>query len=126
MTRDDFDTLFRAFNRHDIDDVMSYFHDDVIFETVSGDNAHGTRIEGKAAVRAQFEATWGTMPDVQWRNESYFLFTPERIVSECTFIATNPDGTRQHADSVDLFTLKDGKIASKRAFRKNRPALKAA
>lgn len=126
MTREDFDALFQAFNRHDIDTVMSYFHDDILFETVSGSEAHGTRIEGKAAVRAQFEATWGTMPDVQWSNESYFLFTPDRIVSECTFIATNRDGTRQHADSVDLFTIKDGKIASKRAFRKNRSVLTAA
>lgn len=123
MTRDDFDTLFRAFNRHDIDEVMSYFHDEVVFETVSGPESYGTRILGKAAVREQFENTWGTMPDVQWTKDSYFLFTEDRIVTECTFVATNPDGKRQHADSVDLFTTKDGKITSKRAFRKNRPLL---
>lgn len=123
MTIDDFDVLFDAFNRHDIDDVMSYFHDDVVFDTVSGPDSHGTRILGKAAVRQQFENTWGTMPDVQWTNASYFLASEDKIVSECTFVATNPDGTRQHADSVDLFTIADGKISSKRAFRKNRPLL---
>lgn len=123
MQREDFDLLFQAFNRHDIDAVMSYFHDDVVFETVAGPESHGTRIVGKAAVRAQFENTWGTMPDVQWTNDSYFLFEGDRVVSECTFVATNPDGWRQHADSVDLFTIQDGKIISKRAFRKQRPLL---
>ena len=123
MTQDDFDKLFQAFNRHDIDTVMSYFHDDIVFETVSGPDSHGTRILGKTAVREQFANTWGTMPDVQWKNESYFLFTKDRVVSECTFKATNPDGKRQCADSVDLFTVKDGKIIGKRAFRKNRPLL---
>ncbi len=123
MNADDFDVLFDAFNRHDIDEVMSYFHDDIVFETVSGPEAYGTRIEGKSAVREQFENTWGTMPDVQWLNGQYFTVTEDRVVSECTFVATNPDGKRQEADSVDLFTIKDGKIVSKRAFRKNRPLL---
>ena len=123
MTADDFDVLFDAFNRHDIDEVMSYFHDDVVFDTVSGPETYGSRIEGKAAVREQFENTWGTMPDVQWLNSSYFLASEDRIVSECTFIATQPDGRRQHADSVDLFTILDGKIVRKQAFRKNRPLL---
>lgn len=123
MTRDDFDILFQAFNNHDIDKVMSYFHEEIVFETVSGTEAHGTRWEGKAAVREQFENTWGTMPDVRWINDNHFLFTDERVVSQTTFVATNPDGKRQHADSVDLFMIKDGKIACKQAFRKNRPLL---
>ncbi|MGQ7846991.1 nuclear transport factor 2 family protein [Granulosicoccus sp. 3-233] len=123
MTADDFDVLFDAFNRHDIDAVMPYFHDDIVFDTVSGPEPYGTRIEGKDAVRQQFENTWGTMPDVQWKNGSHFLVSDDRVVSETTFIATNPDGRRQHADSVDLFTIKDGKIIRKQAFRKNRPLL---
>ena len=123
MTREDFDVLFQAFNRHDIDEVMTYFHDEIVFDTVGGPDAHGSRIEGKPAVREQFENTWGTMPDVQWINDSHFLFTDERVVSETTFTATNPDGRRQHADSVDLFTIKDGLIVRKQAFRKQRPTL---
>ncbi len=123
MTAEDMDILFEAFNRHDIDEVMTYFHDDIVFETVAGPEAHGTRIVGKDAVREQFENTWGTMPDVQWINGSHFVIQGDKIVSESTFVATNPDGKRQHADSVDLFNIRDGKIVSKRAFRKNRPLL---
>ncbi|WP_186764492.1 nuclear transport factor 2 family protein [Pistricoccus aurantiacus] len=120
MTHDDMQALFDAFNRHDIDAVMAYFHDDIVFETVSGPETYGTRIEGKQAVSEQFENTWGTMPDVQWLNGKHYV-AEDRIVSESTFVATRPDGKRVHADGVDLFTFRDGKIVGKQAFRKQRP-----
>jgi taurine dehydrogenase small subunit len=120
MTNDDMQALFDAFNRHDIDSVMAYFHDDIVFDTVAGPEAYGSRIEGKPAVSDQFENTWGTMLDVQWLNGKHFV-AEDRIVSESTFVATQPDGKRIHADGVDLFTIRDGKIVRKQAFRKQRP-----
>nr|WP_299245079.1 nuclear transport factor 2 family protein [uncultured Halomonas sp.] len=120
MTDQDMQDLFEAFNRHDIDAVMAYFHDEILFETVAGPEAYGTRIKGKQAVSEQFENTWGTMPDVQWINGKHY-FADERIVSESTFVATQPDGKRIHADGVDLFTIQEGKIIGKQAFRKQRP-----
>lgn len=45
----------------------------------------------------------------------------QMIVSESTFVATQPDGKRVEADGVDLFTVRDGKITRKQAFRKQRP-----
>ncbi|WP_348815695.1 nuclear transport factor 2 family protein [Halomonas sp. H10-59] len=136
MTNETLNRLFAAFNAHDIDAVMSYFTDDIVFDTVAGDQAHGTRIEGWEAVKAAFENTWGTMPDVQWINgRHYFVMAGvadggsdgpgaggERIVSESTFVATQPDGKRVEADGVDLFSVRDGKITRKQAFRKQRPA----
>lgn len=121
MNNNDMNTLFDAFNRHDIDTVMSYFHDEIVFETVAGNEAYGTRITGKPAVKAQFENTWGSMPDVQWINGKHFM-ADDVIVSESTFVATQPDGKRLHADGVDLFTIREGKIVGKQAFRKQRPA----
>ena len=121
MNREQMTAMFDAFNRHAIDDVMEYFADDVVFDTVSGNEAHGTRIVGKAAVRDAFVNTWTTMPDVQWAKGEFF-FADQRVVSECTFMATQPDGLRVEADSVDLFTLEKGKITRKQAFRKQRPA----
>lgn len=125
MTEAELNDLFAAFNRHDIDVVMTYFHDDIVFDTVAGPETWGNRIVGKKAVRAQFEATWGAMPDVQWLNGKHFI-AQDRLVSESTFIATQADGRRHHADSVDLFTLSEGKIIRKQAFRKNRPLLEPA
>ncbi|MCT7654244.1 nuclear transport factor 2 family protein [Oceanimonas sp. NS1] len=120
MTNQEMLNLFDAFNRHDINEVMSYFDDDIVFETVAGNEAHGSRIVGHQAVKARFEETWGTMPDVQWLNGHHYS-AGDRVISECTFVATQPDGKRIEADSLDIFTFRDGKIIGKRAFRKQRP-----
>ena len=65
------------------------------------------------------------MPDAQWRNGKHFVHG-ERGISEWTFTGTAADGTRIEVDGVDLFTFRDGKIASKNVFRKTRPNLPAA
>ena len=54
--------------------------------------------------------------------------TPIRLtddlgVSQWTLVGTREDGARIEADGVDLFSFRDGKIASKKAFRKERPLL---
>ena len=46
-------------------------------------------------------------------------------VSQWTFTGTAADGSRIETDGVDIFTFKNGKIASKNAFRKARPNLPA-
>ncbi len=38
--------LFDAFNRHDVDGVMSFFADDCQFYTVGGAEVYGNRIDG--------------------------------------------------------------------------------
>ena len=116
--------VFEAFNRHDADGVMAHMSDDVVFETIGGDAAHGTRIEGREAVRAAFEKVWASQPDVEWADARHFA-TESRGVSEWRFRATQPDGTRIDADGCDLFRFRDGLIVEKKAFRKQRPPLAA-
>ena len=50
LTADDLKATFDAFNRHDIDAVMTHFADDCVFFTVAGDHEFGNRIEGKPAI----------------------------------------------------------------------------
>ncbi len=112
--------VFEAFNRHDADGVTAHMSEDVVFETIAGDQAHGTRITGRSAVHAAFSAVWEQFPDVQWRNARHFA-CGDRGVSEWTFTATQPDGSVIEADGCDLFRFENGKIVEKKAFRKNRP-----
>lgn len=116
------DAVFQAFNRHDADGVMAHMSDDIVFETIGGDEAYGTRIEGRDAVHAAFSGVWANFPDVQWRDASHFA-CGDRGVSEWTFVATQADGSVIEADGCDLFRFRDGKIVEKKAFRKNRPSV---
>jgi steroid delta-isomerase-like uncharacterized protein len=109
-----------AWNRHDIDALMSFMTGNCIFEASAGPEACGTRSAGRQAVRAAFAEVWATFPDAHWGNALHFV-CGDRGVSEWTFTGTHRDGTRVEVQGCDLFTFRDGKIAVKNSYRKNRP-----
>ena len=113
------DAFGAAWNRHDIDAIMSMMTEDGVFEASAGADVDGERHAGQRAVRAAFEAVFAQYPDAQWANARHFV-AGNRGVSEWTFIGTRTDGTRVEVLGCDLFTLRDGKIAVKNSFRKNR------
>jgi steroid delta-isomerase-like uncharacterized protein len=114
-----------AWNRHDVDVLMSFMTDDCVFEASAGPESWGTRSQGREAVRAAFAGVWATFPDAHWGNARHFV-SGDRGVSEWTFTGTQRDGTRVEVQGCDLFIFRDGKIAVKNSFRKNRPPLAAA
>ncbi len=114
-----------AWNRHDVDALMSFMHDDCVFEAAAGSAACGARHVGREAVKTAFAAAWATVLDAQWTNGRHFVHG-DFGVSQWTFTGTAADGSRIETDGVDVFTLKDGKILLKNAFRKVRPNLPAA
>jgi steroid delta-isomerase-like uncharacterized protein len=109
-----------AWNRHDLDALMSMMTDDCVFEASAGPEVNGQRSEGSAAVRAAFAAVFEAFPDARWANPRHFI-SGNRAVSEWTFTGTQKDGTCVDVNGCDLFTLRDGKIAIKNSYRKNRP-----
>ena len=117
-------TLLQAFadawNRHDIDALMSFMTDDCAFEASAGKEVCGARYAGREAVRAGFAEVWATYPDAHWADARHFVHG-DRGVSEWTFTGTRADGTRVEVHGCDLFTFRDGKITLKDSFRKNRP-----
>lgn len=116
------DELFRAFNAHDADKVVSLMTEDCVFEAAAGPEVHGARHVGRAAVKAAFENVWKGLPDVRWDVTAHVV-AGDRAVSEWVFRATRPDGARIEVEGCDLFSLRDGRIAVKRAFRKDRPPM---
>ena len=114
-----------AWNRHDVDDLMRFMHDDCVFQTAAGNDACGTRVVGRSAVRAAFANAWSAVPDAQWLNGRHAVHGDTGI-SEWTFTGTAADGSRIEVDGVDLFEFRDGRIALKNVFRKARPNLPAA
>lgn len=110
-----------AWNRHNVDALMSFMTEDCVFEASAGPDVCGTRYAGHEAVRAGFAEVWATFPDAHWGNARH-LVCGERGISEWTFTGTRSDGTRVEVNGCDLFTFRDGKIALKNSYRKNRPS----
>ena len=109
-----------AWNRHDVDDLMSFMTEDCVFEASAGLDVCGARYTGREAVRAAFAEVWAAFPDAHWGGARHFV-CGERGVSEWTFTGTRADGTRVEVHGCDLFTFRDGRILLKNSYRKNRP-----
>src|SRR4030095_9149051 len=76
-----------AWNRHDLDALMSMMTDDGVFEASAGPEGHGARSGGKQAVRAAYAEVFDTFPDAHWGNARHFV-AGDRGVSEWTFTGT--------------------------------------
>jgi ketosteroid isomerase-like protein len=104
-----------AFNRHDVDGVMAAMTDDCVFESTSPPD--GGRFEGQAAVRAVWEGFFGSSPDAAFEAEELFA-VGDRAVVCWMYRFTNADGAAGHIRGVDVFRVRDGKVAEKLAYVK--------
>ena len=114
------DRFADAWNRHDLDALMSMMTDDCLFQASAGPHADGQRSQGKEAVRAAYAAVFAAFPDARWSSPRHVI-AGDRGVSEWTFTGTHTDGTRVEVNGCDLFTFRGGQIAIKNSYRKNRP-----
>jgi steroid delta-isomerase-like uncharacterized protein len=113
------DRFAEAWNRHDLEALMAMMTDDCVFEASAGPQVDGHRSEGKPAVREAYAAVFEAFPDAHWAGARHFI-AGNRGVSEWTFTGTQSDGNRVEVTGCDLFTFRDGKIAIKNSYRKNR------
>lgn len=110
-----------AWNRHDIDALMSLFAEDCVFEASGGPEVCGTRYAGFAAVRQGFLGVLTSMPDAHWGGGRHRVIGPDEGVSEWTLTGTLADGRRLEVHGCDFLTFREGKIIRKNSFRKQRP-----
>lgn len=119
VTVDFLQSFADAFNAHDLDRIMSHMTDDCVFEASAGPDVNGEKFTGQAQVKKAFENVFATFPNAKWKNPRHFI-SGDRGLSEWTFTGTKNDGTKVEVTGCDIFTFKDGKIAVKNSYRKNR------
>lgn len=123
VTEDLLQSFADAFNAHNIDAIMSHMTADCVFEASAGPDVNGEKFTGQEQVRKAFEDVFETFPDARWGNPKHFVLG-DRGFSEWVFTGSKKDGTRVEVTGCDLFTFRDGKIAIKNSYRKNRIARK--
>jgi steroid delta-isomerase-like uncharacterized protein len=121
MTAELLQAFADAWNRHDVDALMSFMTDDCVFEASAGPDVCGTSAKGRDAVRSAYLEVFATFPDASWNSPRHFV-CGDRGVSEWIFRGTRKDGTHVEVNGCDLFTFRGDKIVVKNSYRKNRAA----
>ena len=105
-----------ALNRHDIDAVMDAMTGDCVFETTFPP-PDGARFEGQANVRAFWEDFLRAAQD-QVINPEEFIVCGDRCTMRWVYQWTEADGKTSHIRGVDVFRVRDGKVAEKFSYVK--------
>lgn len=109
--------LVAAFNRHDLDAVMSFFADDCVLEMPRGPEPRGHRYVGKAEVRKGLATRLEGLPDVHYSDDEHWVFG-DRAVSQWTLTGATKEGKKIRVRGCDLLQFRDGKIVRKDSYRK--------
>jgi len=106
-----------AFNRHDLDAIMSYFAEDCVFYMPRGAKPRGDKYLGKKEVRAGLAKRFEGIPDVHYGDDRHWI-CDNFGVSEWTLTGTTTTGQQIEVRGVDLLEFALGKIIRKDSFWK--------
>ena len=109
--------FLEAFNRHDLDAIMSYFAEDCIFYMPRGSRPRGDRYVGKQEVRAGLAKRFEGIPDVHYGEDRHCVCDVFGV-SEWTLTGTSTSGQTIEVRGVDLLEFAHGKITRKDSFWK--------
>lgn len=108
-----------AFNRHDLDAIMTYFADECVFYMPRGASPRGDRYVGKDEVRAGLAKRFKGIPDVHYGEDQHWV-CGDLGVSEWTLTGTSVSGQRLEVRGIDLLEFAGGKVTRKDSFWKLR------
>ena len=104
-----------TFNTYDVDAVMADMTEDCVFEHVAPDAVSFGRHEGQAAVRAVWESLAEHFPNYRFEIEDVFG-TGNRAACRWSMTWRLLDGGTGMGRGVDVFRVRDGKIAEKLTY----------
>jgi uncharacterized protein (TIGR03086 family) len=105
-----------AWEAWNLEAIMALMADDAVFES-TGPAPDGRRIEGAAAIRAEWESMFRETKDASFTFEEA-LVSGDRATARWLFSWTNDDGSSGHVRGVDVVRVRDGKVAEKLSYVK--------
>ena len=114
------DAIQDAFNRHDVDGILSCFAEDGEWLMARGpDPWEARRLRGRQAIGNVLRARYEVIPDMRWIDMQHFISAGgDRACSEWTVRGTPKAGAPFDYLGCDLWTFRDGKITKKDTYWK--------
>jgi len=114
-TREAVERFNEIFNQHDADALANLLTEDTVFEDTSP-APDGRRIEGKTAVVAFWREWFARNSGAKFEAEE-MIVSGDRAVVRWVYRKMR-NGQPWHLRGVDVFTVRDGKVAAKLAYVK--------
>ena len=105
-----------VFNKHDVDGIMALMTEDVVFENTFP-RPDGERYEGQDSVRGFWDSLFGGSPSARFETEDIFA-GGDRCTVRWIYHWVDNDGKPGHVRGVDVFRVRDGKVAEKLSYVK--------
>jgi ketosteroid isomerase-like protein len=105
-----------AWEAWDLDAIMAVMAGDAVFES-TGPAPDGVRIEGAAAIRAEWKAMVGATRDASFVFEEVFV-SGDRATARWVFSWTNDDGSAGHIRGADVLLIKGDSVVEKLSYVK--------
>jgi ketosteroid isomerase-like protein len=115
MTVDTVNRFNEAFNRHDVDAIMALMTDDCVFENTRP-VPDGERFVGQAAVRGYWMKLFERSPHARFDAEE-IIGMGDRCVVTWVYHWIR-DGVPGHVRGVDVFKVRDERVAEKLSYVK--------
>jgi ketosteroid isomerase-like protein len=109
------DRFNEVFNRHDVAGIMAMMTEDCVFDSTRPP-PDGERHVGQAAVRAFWEGFFARSPSARFETEEIFA-AGDRCVVRWRYHWAR-EGKPGHVRGVDVFRVREGKVAEKLSYVK--------
>ena len=121
VTNELLDEIQDAFNRHDVDAIVSFFADDCEWLMARGpDPWEGKRLIGKQAISDVLRSRYKVIEDMRWEDMTHFI-SPDgtKACSEWTVRGTPNDGSPPiDFLGCDVWTFRNGEVIKKDTYWK--------
>ncbi len=112
------DTIQDAFNRHDVDGILSHFAEDCEWLMARGPSPReARRCRGKAEIGQVLAERYARIPDMRWVDIRHWIMG-DKAVSEWAVQGTADNGDKLDFLGCDLWEFRDGKVTKKDTYWK--------
>ena len=121
VTTELLDAIQDAFNRQDVDGILSFFAEDCEWLMARGpDPWEAKRLRGKPAIAEVLSARYALIPDMRWVDMSHFISRDgSKACSEWTVKGTPKDAEPVNWLGCDVWTFADGLVTKKDTYWKS-------
>jgi hypothetical protein len=115
---DQFDVWLKSWNEHDLEGVMDFIHENILFE-----NWNGSCVSGKGLLKKAWERWFDNHGNFKFSTEDLFIDEPQQKIAfswklEWPSLEKNYFGQPEIRRGMDILHLENGKIKTKITYSK--------